>query len=99
MKKSWNQIIGQYFISIVCLTFSFLVLFDFIQARTQVTQLNQTLQDKETELVEKLREQEALVKQKDKLSDPNYVKEYARGNFMLTQENEQVFILPKQANE
>lgn len=35
-----------------------------------------------------------LSSEKEKLQDPNYVQSYARGNYMLSKEGEQIFYLP-----
>lgn len=35
-----------------------------------------------------------LISQRDKLTDPNYVQNYARGNYMLTKDGEEIFYLP-----
>lgn len=95
MKKN----VSSYIVSLLCLTFSFLVIFDFVQAKMQLNDLRVLLGESQAQLAQKERDGQELLKQKNKLSDPNYVKEYARGNYLLTQENEQVFILPKQNAE
>ncbi len=35
-----------------------------------------------------------LIAQKAKLEDPDYVQSYARGNYMLTKDGEEIFYLP-----
>jgi cell division protein DivIC len=40
-------------------------------------------------------ENAALVQQKEKLMDPDYVRSYARAAYMLSKEGEQIFYLPK----
>ena len=40
-------------------------------------------------------ENTSLNEQKTKLLDPEYVKSYARANYMLTKEGEQIYYLPK----
>lgn len=50
--------------------------------------------------LEKLKEENITLKDKSKkLSDPNYVQTYARGNYMFTKEGEQIFYLPNQSKE
>jgi len=45
-------------------------------------------------------ENDFLTEQKDKLNDPEYVKNYARFGYMLSKEGEQIFYLPgKQGDE
>lgn len=59
-----------------------------VQLKGQLNQVNEQLA-----LIEK--EHEFLVEQKDKLLDPEYVKNYARAGFMLSKEGEQIFFLPE----
>ncbi|MBQ9825504.1 MAG: septum formation initiator family protein [Solobacterium sp.] len=40
-------------------------------------------------------ENEKLNKEKEKLQDPDYVQSYARGNYMLSKDGEQIFYLPE----
>lgn len=44
-------------------------------------------------------ENKYLVTEQQKLEDPNYVQSYARGNFMLTKDGEQIFYLPEEENK
>jgi cell division protein DivIC len=59
-----------------------------VQLRSKLNQVNEQLA-----LIEK--EHEYLAEQKDKLLDPEYVKNYARAGFMLSKEGEQIFFLPE----
>lgn len=43
-------------------------------------------------------ENEQLTSQQEKLQDPNYVQSYARGNYMLSKEGEQIFYLPSEGS-
>lgn len=43
-------------------------------------------------------ESEQLVNQRDKLQDPNYVENYARGEYLITKEGEAIYHLPSQNN-
>lgn len=58
-------------------------------------QLKQQLADVQTKLDEVKAENEYLTEQKAKLEDPNYVESYARANYMLSKEGEQIFYLPE----
>ncbi|NCB32260.1 MAG: septum formation initiator family protein [Erysipelotrichia bacterium] len=40
-----------------------------------------------------------LSSEKDKLQDPDYVQSYARGNYMLSKDGEQIFYLPENTNK
>ncbi|MEG0176584.1 FtsB family cell division protein [Anaerorhabdus sp.] len=56
--------------------------------------LQQQLKDVKVKLVTIQDENEQLVSQRDKLTDPNYVQSYARGNYMLTKDGEKIYYLP-----
>ncbi len=57
--------------------------------------LSETLKEVEAQLVLLEQENTSLNEQKTKLLDPEYVKSYARANYMLTKEGEQIYYLPK----
>ncbi|MDO9592752.1 MAG: cell division protein FtsL [Firmicutes bacterium HGW-Firmicutes-20] len=44
-------------------------------------------------------ENDYLTEQKDKLNDPEYVKNYARFGYMLSKEGEQIFYLPEKQKD
>lgn len=44
-------------------------------------------------------ENDYLTQQKDKLNDPEYVKNYARFGYMLSKEGEQIFYLPEKEKD
>ncbi len=71
---------------------------DFLQSQADMKRLQEQLTVSKAELESIQRDNVELKKQKDKLSDPEYMKDYARGNFMLSQEGEQIFILPSKDN-
>ncbi len=71
---------------------------DFFQAQSNMKRLQEQLTVSKAELESIQRDNVELKKQKEKLSDPDYMKDYARGNFMLSQEGEQIFILPSKDN-
>ena len=61
------------------------------------------LRDELAEVQEKLQEVQDhnnyLVKEKDKLMNPDYVESYARSNYMLSKGGEQIFYLPEDENK
>ena len=57
--------------------------------------LSETLKEVQAQLVVLEQENTSLNEQKTKLLDPEYVKSYARANYMLTKEGEQIYYLPK----
>jgi cell division protein DivIC len=81
-------IVGVLFVAIYLLYLVSTEIIATVQLRGQLAQVNDQLA-----LIEK--EQEFLVEQKDKLLDPEYVKNYARAGFMLSKEGEQIFFLPE----
>ncbi len=48
------------------------------------------------ELDELKKEQELLLTQKEQLMDDNYVKTWARGEYLITKEGEEIYKLPSQ---
>lgn len=56
--------------------------------------LKQQLAETKVKLEEVKDENQYLIDQKNKLTDPNYVQSYARGNYMLTKDGEKIYYLP-----
>jgi cell division protein DivIC len=59
-------------------------------------QLSQSLKEVQAELTILEQENTLLEEQKTKLLDPEYVKSYARANYMLTKDGEQIYYLPQE---
>ena len=57
------------------------------------------LNEAQTEYSALLAESEQLENQKEKLQDPNYVENYARGEYMITKEGEAIYHLPAQNSD
>lgn len=98
MKKPLSARIGSTIVSILLVAISAFFIMTIVHAQMETKRLETLLSDKQEELAQLNRDQEELTKQKQKLSDPEYIKDYARGNFMLSEENEQIFILPSKGN-
>lgn len=58
-------------------------------------ELRRQLAEVEEKLEKVQAENERLNKEKEKLRDPDYVQSYARGNYMLSKDGEQIFYLPE----
>ena len=62
-----------------------------------------TLKRQLAEVEEQLRkvqdENAYLTSEKEKLRDPDYVASYARGNYLLSKNDEQIFYLPENADK
>ncbi|HPX31911.1 MAG TPA: septum formation initiator family protein [Erysipelotrichaceae bacterium] len=52
------------------------------------------VKESEKELAQLEAEKESLELQKEKLTDENYVSSVARGKYLITKENEQIYVLP-----
>lgn len=101
MTQSRNNISKSIFttvVSILLVALSALLIMNIVHNHFETRRLENILFSKEAELAQLERDQVALNEQKVKLSDPEYIKDYARGNFMLSEENEQIFILPSNGN-
>ncbi len=59
-----------------------------IELRRQLAEVEEKLQKVQAE-------NERLNKEKEKLKDPDYVQSYARGNYILSKDGEQIFYLPE----
>ena len=62
---------------------------------TLITDIN----DAKKELADLKAEQEHLMQQKEQLLDENYVKIWARGEYLITQEGEEIYKLPAISNQ
>lgn len=63
-----------------------------LRLRKELAEVKERLQEVEDE-------NKYLVDQKAKLQDPDYVESYARGNYMLSKDGEQIFYLPEKENK
>lgn len=61
--------------------------------------LTKELQQLEAQLKIISNETRDLEERKEKLEDPNYIRSFARGEFSITKEGEQVFRLPSQKGD
>ena len=57
------------------------------------------ISDAKKELADLKAEQEHLMQQKEQLLDENYVKIWARGEYLITQEGEEIYKLPAISNQ
>lgn len=84
--------------SILLVAVSAFFIMNIVHTHMETNRLETILNERYEELSQLERDQVALQQQKVKLSDSEYIKDYARGNFMLSEENEQIFILPSKGN-
>ena len=81
--------------SLVAVGVSVFLLNASVREWIKVYQSKQELNVLKSELSALNVEEEKLQGLKGKLSDPNYVQNYARGKHLMSKSDEQVFILPK----
>ncbi len=80
---------------IVVIMFSVYLLYRVAaEVYTTITLKNQ-LAEVEAKYQEVQDENEYLTREREKLEDPDYVASYARGNYMLSKDDEQIFYLPE----
>lgn len=60
--------------------------------------LNKELKEANTRYQEVKDENSYYTSEKEKLQDPDYIQSYARGNYMLSKDGEQIFYLPEKDN-
>ena len=82
------------FVSLVVMGFSLFMLVGVGREVLTTMELRQQISVVEQELATLQEENKYLTLQRDKLEDPAYVQSYARGNFLLSKEGEQIFYLP-----
>jgi cell division protein DivIC len=82
-------------ICIVVILFSMYLLYRVAaEVYTTITLKRQLLEVAE-KYQQVLDENEYLTREREKLEDPDYVASYARGNYMLSKDDEQIFYLPE----
>ncbi len=60
--------------------------------------LNKELKEANARYQEVKDENSYYTSEKEKLQDPDYIQSYARGNYMLSKDGEQIFYLPEKDN-
>lgn len=95
MKKKVKNRFNSLVLSVVLLGGTIFLLIPVIEEVGNTFRLSETLKEVEAQLVLLEQENTSLNEQKTKLLDPEYVKSYARANYMLTKEGEQIYYLPK----
>lgn len=88
-RKAFVQII-----SLVVICISAYLIYGVVKEVITTIDLKKQLEFVEGELAKVQEENASLTSQKEKLEDPGYVESYARGNYMLSKDGEQIFYLP-----
>jgi cell division protein DivIC len=95
MKKKIKNRFNTIIVSLVLLAGTVFLLIPVVEEIGNTIRLSETLEEVKAELIVLENENSSLEEQKIKLLDPEYVKSYARANYMLTKEGEQIYYLPK----
>ena len=96
MKRRLKHRTSSIFLSLVLLALTFVFMMPVIEEVQNTFQLSQSLKEVQAELLILEQENTLLEKKKTKLLDPEYVKSYARANYMLTKDGEQIYYLPQE---
>ncbi len=91
-KRSMRRVVSS-LKSVVLVFFSCLFIWNVVNELHTTQQLQQDLSEARDLASEILSETEMLEDQKEKLQNPEYVKRYARGKLLVSQDGEQVFSL------
>jgi cell division protein DivIC len=89
-----NRLFKNVFSMVLVLVSVFLIQ-SSVKSWSKVSKSKQEIKILEAELLALDEEASNLEGLKSKLSDPNYVQNYARGKHLMTKSDEQVFVLPK----
>ena len=81
-------------ICFVIIGLSFYLIYLSFNEFVTMIELKSDLADVQEQLQQVQDENTYLTSQRDKLQDPDYVQSYARGNYMLTKEGENIYYLP-----
>lgn len=81
-------------LNLVLFTLSIMFILGSINEIANYRQLSSQYHEAQVNLSKEKKNNDVLASQRVKLSDPEYLKEYARGNFMLSGSDEQIFVLP-----
>lgn len=91
-KRKLTPVVKLICFAIIGLSF-YLIYLSFNEFVTMI-ELKSDLTDVQEQLQQVQDENTYLTSQRDKLQDPDYVQSYARGNYMLTKEGENIYYLP-----
>jgi len=94
MKKTRKKKVLTIIVSLIFLSIAAYFLSQVVEEVLTTVDLKKELKESEVLLAEIKKENIELSDQKDKLQDPEYVKSYARGTYLLSKDGEQIFYLP-----
>lgn len=82
-------------ISYILIIVSLVLLYNVAQEVITTISLRRQLAEAQERYQEVLEENEYLTSERNKLKDPDYVQSYARNNYMLSKDGEQIYYLPE----
>ncbi|MGB4984644.1 MAG: septum formation initiator family protein [Erysipelotrichaceae bacterium] len=95
MKKKPVKLIVSLILLVICSAF----IFRAVKLLLVTFDLKAKISESNAKIVELEKENSLLVQQKEKLLDPEYVKNYARGVYMYSKDGEQIFHLSPEKGE
>lgn len=98
-KKRSSYSLFRKVMTVVLLPVSVYLIYTVVQECMTTINLHQQLAEVQAKLQEVKDENTYLTQQKEKLQDPDYVESYARGNYQLSKDGEQIFYLPEKTNK
>ena len=95
VKKKKKNRMARFMICAVLLGCSAFFVWKILQEGVTTYTLQVDINEAKAQLEALQKENGYLVDEKEKLEDENYVKNHARGEYMITKEGEKIFHLPK----
>lgn len=96
--KGKRKKIQHFFVYLVMLAMSGVLIFGGLQQLTMMQDLKASISKKEQEKKALTSKKKELEKTKQNLTNPDYVEYIARGKYLVTKEGEQVFKFPSKDN-
>ena len=95
--KKLSPLMKLFCVAVICV--SGWLMFSVAKEVVTAVRLRSQLSDAESKYAQVKAENEKLTDQKQKLQDPDYVESYARSNYNLSKQGEQIFYLPEDTSK
>ena len=95
--KKLSPLMKLFCVAVICV--SGWLMFSVTKEVVTTVRLRSQLSDAESKYAQVKAENEKLTDQKQKLQDPDYVESYARSNYNLSKQGEQIFYLPEDTSK
>lgn len=89
---------GPFIVKVVCIALLFVggaMIYSVSKEVMKAFELRQDYSEAKAKLEKVQQENNYLQTEREKLQDPSYVESYARSNYMLSKDGEQIFYLPQ----